>query len=95
MLNEYEKAAEFYEKTLYLAALIRSNGVQPDPVWCARAAYAGARNALRNKLPDKLVRGMRMLRLYEELGLPGTGEDFSALRKNLRDSYNLLNRKGK
>ena len=89
-----EKAVEFYEKTLYFAGLLKSNGFAPDPVWCARAAYAGARQALKKRRPESLSRALRMIRLYEQLELPGTGEDFENLRMELRSSYNLLNQKG-
>ena len=37
----------------------------------------------------------RAIRLYEKLELPGTGEDFGTLRKQLHEAYNLLKRKGK
>ena len=93
-LNDQNRALEYYEKTLYFAALLQNNHFQPDPVWCARAAYAGARVAFKGKKPDKLSRALRLTRLYEELALPATGEDFYTLRKQLRDAYNLLKRKG-
>ncbi|MBR7105182.1 MAG: tetratricopeptide repeat protein [Lentisphaeria bacterium] len=93
LAKDFTRAAELYEKVLYLAQLLKSSGIQPDAVWCARAAYAGAKNAFRDKRPEKLVRAMRMIRLYEELELPGTGEDFAALRRELRNSYNLFKRK--
>ena len=88
------QAAEYYEKALYFAAALKSRGGAPDPVWCARAAYAGAQAALKSRRPERLIRAMRMIRLYEELNLPRTGEDFKTLRRNLRESYNLIKRKG-
>lgn len=93
LAGKHDRAAELYEKTLYYASLLKSGGVEPDPVWCARAAYAGARAALKKVRPAKLARALRMLRLYEELSLPSSGEDFDTLRTELRNSYNLLRRK--
>ena len=55
---------------------------------------AGAKAAVKGKNPERLVRALRMIRLYEELSLPKTGEDFDTLRKELHNSYNLLKRKG-
>ena len=94
-MGNHRKAVEYYEKTLYFAALLKNNHFQPDPVWCARAAYGGARVAFKGRKPEGLVRALRLIRLYEKLELPGTGEDFSTLRKQLHDAYNLLKRKEK
>jgi tetratricopeptide (TPR) repeat protein len=94
-MGNHRKAVENYEKTLYFAALLKNNHFQPDPVWCARAAYGGARAAFKGRKPEGLVRALRLIRLYEKLDLPGTGEDFGTLRKQLHDAYNLLKRKGK
>lgn len=94
-LENQRKALEYYEKTLYFAALLQNNHFQPDAVWCARAAYAGARVAFKGKKPDRLVRALRLIRLYEELNLPRTGEDFDTLRKQLHNAYNLPKRKEK
>ena len=95
LLGDSRMALEYYEKTLYFASLLKSNNFSPDAAWCARAAYAGAKAAVKGKNPERLVRALRMIRLYEELSLPKTGEDFDTLRKELHNSYNLLKRKGK
>ena len=95
LLGDSRMALEYYEKTLYFASLLKNNNFSPDAVWCARAAYAGAKAAVKGKNPERLVRALRMIRLYEELSLPKTGEDFDTLRKELHNSYNLLKRKGK
>ena len=94
-MGNHRKAVENYEKTLYFAALLKNNHFQPDPVWCARAAYGGARAAFKGRKPEGLVRALRLIRHYEKLDLPGTGEDFGTLCKQLHDAYNLLKRKGK
>ena len=94
-MGNHRKAVENYEKTLYFAALLKNNNFQPDPIWCARAAYGGARAAFKGRKPEGLVRALRLIRLYEKLELPGTGEDFGTLRKQLHEAYNLLKRKGK
>lgn len=90
LMKKDASAIDLYEKTLYFASLLKSDNVSPDPVWCARAAYAGARLSLKRPRPERLVRALRLLKLYEDLALPGTGEDFAALRRELRDSYNRL-----
>ncbi|MBQ9501224.1 MAG: tetratricopeptide repeat protein [Lentisphaeria bacterium] len=90
LMKKDVQAVDLYEKTLYFASLLRSDNVSPDPVWCARAAYAGARISLKRPRPERLVRALRLIKLYEDLALPGTGEDFTALRRELRDSYNRL-----
>ena len=90
LMKKDAQAIDLYEKTLYFASLLKSGNVSPDPVWCARAAYAGARLSLKRPRPERLVRALRLLKLYEDLALPDTGEDFSALRRELRDSYNRL-----
>ena len=90
LLKKDPQALDLYEKTLYFAALLRSGGISPDPVWCARAAYDGARTALRKPRPERLVRALRLIRLYEDLALPDTGEDFKALRSELRSAYNRM-----
>ena len=82
------KAISTYERTLYLATVFRSNGVMPDPVWCSRAAYRGARLISKEKTPDNLVRALRMIRLYESLNIENSGEDFNSLRRELKESYN-------
>ena len=94
-MGNYRKALEYYEKTLYFAALLQSADIQPDPVWCARAAYGGARAAFKGRKPEGISRALRFIRLYEKLDLPDTGEDFATLRKQLREAYNLLKRKEK
>ncbi|MBQ7207336.1 MAG: tetratricopeptide repeat protein [Lentisphaeria bacterium] len=90
LMKKDPQAIDLYEKTLYFAALLRSGGISPDPVWCARAAYDGARAALRKPRPERLVRALRLIRLYEDLALPNTGEDFKALRSELRSAYNRM-----
>ena len=53
------------------------------------------KEGLRRRLADSIETACNHSGGLVVISLPGTGEDFSALRKNLRDSYNLLNRKGK
>ena len=79
----------------FRGALLQSANIQPDPVWCARAAYGGARAAFKGRKPEGISRALRFIRLYEKLDLPDTGEDFATLRKQLREAYNLLKRKEK
>ena len=90
LMKKDAQAVDLYEKTLYFASLLKSENTSPDPVWCARAAYAGARTILKKPRPERLVRALRLIRLYEDLALPETGEDFTALRRELRDSYNQM-----
>ena len=76
-----------WERTLYLAAEQRRRGVSPASTWCAKAAYAAARQLITGQDPDGRQRAIRVIRQYEELGLPDVGEDFRRLKQNIRSQY--------
>ena len=90
--GEAEKAAAAYDRALYLALDLHRRAIPPDPAWSAKAAYGGARLALRDDTAQGAENALRILTLFAELKLSGTDE-LDRLREELRNKYNLQEKK--
>ena len=89
LAGKKSEALQYYEKTLYLAGDLKSRGIHPSAVWCARATYNGVRLLTASRRAEHISRAIRLINRFDELGLPDTGENFPGLKNDLREKLKL------
>ena len=81
-------AIDDYEQVLNYALQLRSEGGNPDFIWCSRAAHAAMRLLLNGDRPDRLQRAARIAARYRGLGPSAAADtDFRALGEEIRKRY--------
>ncbi len=89
LMDGRDEALRAYEKLLYLARDLQKRGIAPDPVWTSRGAYQAVLLNLKVGSPACAMQAFRDIRLYEEMKLPDSGDDFVRIKQEIRQRYNF------
>ncbi len=89
--GDHSGAVSAYEKLIYAATELVSQGINPEKEWCIRSVESALDILCRYRLPGALQRGLRIINKFDALKI---GDISGAeLRKNFRDQLKNTRRK--